>query len=204
MKHLGIEWQISDSMTCCGLPYFEKGELSAAKTIAEQHLNHLNDVDVICHSSKCQQTFTEHYHQIFNNTALHLEANALSKRIQSIYDSLPAILPQLKSDHAHYYWVGNCCQSSANQFYQKLEGVKWSSAPMGTTCCGAGTSLAAIDPLLSSDLSVQMINDFKQSGATCIVFEDDICRRQIDAVAKAKGLSIATYNLIDIIAKRIA
>jgi Fe-S oxidoreductase len=204
MKHLGIEWQINETLTCCGLPYFEKGELSAAKTIAEQHLSNLNQVDLICHSSKCQATFSEHYHHIFNNTALHLEANAMIKRVKSIYDILPALLPQLKSDIAHYYWAGNCCQSSANQFYHQLQGIKWSEAPMGTSCCGAGTSLAAIDPLLSSDLSEQMVNDFKQSGATCMVFEDDICRKQIDAVAQSKGISIATYNLIDIIAKRIA
>lgn len=204
MKHLGIEWKINEQLSCCGLPYFEKGELTAAKTIAEYHLNALNQTDLVCHSSKCQQTFTEHYNTIFNNTALHLDANAMIKRVQSIFDVLPNILPQLKSEKAHYYWVSNCCQSKANTFYKQMQGIEWSEAPMGTTCCGAGTSLPAVDPLLSADLSEQMINDFKQSGASCMVFEDDICRKQIDAFAQSKGLSIATYNLIDIIAKRIA
>jgi Fe-S oxidoreductase len=34
----GLQYSIPDNQTCCGLPYFEKGELKSAKAIAEYNL----------------------------------------------------------------------------------------------------------------------------------------------------------------------
>lgn len=70
---------------------------------------------------------------------------------------------------------------------------------LGAACCGAGTSMPASSPSIASQMSSKLIDEFLASGAEAMVFEDDICRKQVDIVALNKSLQVKTMNIIDLI-----
>lgn len=199
----GYQASINEHATCCGLPYFEKGELKAAKTIGEYNLKVYGSEAIISISPKCHKTYSEHYPDIFNNTVSHNDAVHLAKQIIS----LEAIISKIKTDkfksaQGKYFYVRECCRTETlDPETIGLSNIEWVYSPLSTSCCGAGTSLPVSQPELSKNMAMALIEAFKSSGADAMVFEDDICRKHVLNVLGSD--TIKTYHIIDIIAKAL-
>jgi hypothetical protein len=59
--------------------------------------------------------------------------------------------------------------------------------------------MPAADHALAGKMSEKLIEDFISSGAEAMVFEDDICRKQVDLVAAGTGNQVKTLNIIDLL-----
>ena len=199
---IGIDFQIHDNATCCGLPYFEKGELKTAKTIGEYNLNVYGQDRLLCISPKCQSTFEFQYPKIFNNTVSHNASMQLSRQIMGLGEILNRLTQKVPLKiTGSYFIVKECCSKSQLDYGKMMpDGLKWMESPMSSSCCGAGTSLPAFNQHLAIQLSSNLIEAFKESEADAMVFEDDICRKQVINAAESMNYQIKTYNIIDIFA----
>jgi L-lactate dehydrogenase complex protein LldE len=192
---------IPEDATCCGLPYFEKGELLQAKSIGEYNIKVYGQNEVISASPKCCNTLLLHYPDIFNNTVSHNDATHLAKQLCTLSDLL-AKLPKerFKPIKGHYFYVRECCRADAFQLDTlELPGITWTFSPLSPTCCGAGASLPVSNHELSVKMAMALIDAFKASGAEAMVFEDDICRKHILNSAAAAQISIEHHHIIDIL-----
>lgn len=198
---LNLTYTEPSEATCCGLPYFDKGELKAAKNIAEYNLQVFGQNDIICNNSKCLNCYQIQYPKIFNNTVSHNNATHLAKNSKGINTLLPQISAKhLESISGHYFLVKDCCRAEwINSFIQKIPNCTWTLPALNNTCCGAGTSMAAENPEIARELSKTLISEFEKSGAIAMVFEDDICRKQVDISANATGIPVKTMNIIDLL-----
>jgi Fe-S oxidoreductase len=196
---LSIEYQEIEDATCCGLPYFEKGELKTAKTIGSQNLNLYENKKILSCSTKCESVLTHKYPKLFNNTVSHNQAVQLAKNtsgLSALFEKLP--VEYWESIHGNYFLVENCCSNVwLKKFTSIAKNCEWSFPQIHVTCCGAGTSLPTYNQDLSANLSKILLDDFALSGADFMVFEDDICRKQVDIVAAKQNISIKTLNFID-------
>ena len=59
--------------------------------------------------------------------------------------------------------------------------------------------MASENTELSRQLGKTLISEFEKSGAIAMVFEDDICRKQVDIAANVSGIPVKTMNLIDLL-----
>jgi Fe-S oxidoreductase len=121
-----------------------------------------------------------------------------SKGLNTLFEKLNS--KQLESLSGHYFLVKDCCRtewiiSLVNQMTQ----CTWTLPTLKNTCCGAGSSMASENPELARDLSKILISEFEQSGAIAMVFEDDICRKQVDIAANASGIPVKTMNIVDLL-----
>ncbi len=199
----GYQASINENATCCGLPYFEKGELKSAKTIGEYNLKVYGSDAIISISPKCHKTFTEHYPNIFNNTVSHNDAMHLAKHIINLETIISKInTDKFKSVQGKYFYVRECCRTEAlDPETIGFSNIEWMYSPLSATCCGAGTSFPVSQPELAKNMAMALIEAFKASGADAMVFEDDVCRKHVQNVIGSDN--ITTYHIIDIIAKAL-
>lgn len=198
----GLKPEIRPESTCCGLPYFEKGELQAAKRIGQYNLKVFSGCSLQCTSPKCHGVYSRQYPKIFNNTVSHNDAMQLAKSctgLQKMISKFPTnLLAQLSG---RYFMVAECCSDAwLPGFLKQNTEAEWIFPVLKTACCGAGTSLPVHDPATASSLAMHLVDEFNQSGAVCMVFEDDICRRHVELSAQTAGQQIACRNLTDILA----
>lgn len=197
----GFEIVTRDHGTCCGLPYFEKGELKAAKTIGEYNLSVFGQDHLICSSSKCHSSYTLKYPKIFNNTVSHNTAVGLAKNTLCLADVTDKLSDAtVETVKGHYFMVKDCCSPlNTERITNRLTNCTWSVPAMHSTCCGAGTSMPSANHGLAGKMSEKLIENFLSSGADAMVFEDDICRKQVDLVSAASGQPVPTLNIIDLL-----
>lgn len=201
----GFQSNVPEGATCCGLPYFEKGELLQAKSIGEYNLSVYGQNQVLSLSPKCCNTLSHHYPDIFNNTVSHNEATQLARHLISLPELLKKIAPErFKTIKAQYFFVSECCQSERlNPENIGIPGITWLYSTLHPTCCGAGTSLPVSDHHLSIKMALALLDSFKASGAEAIVFEDDICRKHVLNAAASAQIELTHFHITDIIARAL-
>jgi L-lactate dehydrogenase complex protein LldE len=194
---------IPENQTCCGLPYFEKGELKTAKSIGEYNLSLFAQNQLISGSPKCCDTFMAKYPKIFNNTVSHNESVNLSKHIVSLYDLFEKLsLNNVKAVKSSYYFVPNCqpANEGSKSLAAKFPHSTWFFPKLQATCCGAGTCMPTTNKDYAFKMALNLINESIESKADFIVTEDDICRKHLQNVAKEHQLEIQTLHIIDLFA----
>ncbi len=197
---------VPENQTCCGLPYFEKGELKTAKSIGELNISLFSNRQIISGSPKCFDTFSLKYPKIFNNTVSHNESMTMARNTLG----LPELFSKLTLNHIEavdgiYYFIP-ACQGSGKNYTAMLSQFKaatWVLPQLHATCCGAGTCM----PTTNHDYAVQMahtlLKEAVDSGVDFIVTEDDICRRHIENVAGKEHIGIKTLHIIDLFAQAL-
>jgi Fe-S oxidoreductase len=197
----GLNFILNENATCCGMPFFEKGELKSAKLVGEYNLKTINNNALVCVSPKCHLSYSHHYPKIFNNTVSHNSAVAVSKNISGLEDVIKRLnAEQLAQMSGSYFIVQECCQTySSMKMFPESETLKWSKPKMSVYCCGAGTSFPSTGSKISHEMALGLIHEFQESGAQAMVFEDDICRKHIHNVAEKEKISINSANIIDLI-----
>jgi L-lactate dehydrogenase complex protein LldE len=197
---------IPEQQTCCGLPYFEKGELKTAKSIGEYNLSVFSGNSLICGSPKCCDTYAVKYPKIFNNTVSHNESVNLSKNtvdLETLFEKVT--LTSAKAVNGKYYLIPNC-QSSTRElgFYtSRFPNGQWLFPRLNATCCGAGTCMSVTNKEYASKMAMTLIHEAIEEQADYIITMDDICRQHILNIARENQVDIKTLHLIDLFAQAL-
>lgn len=177
-----VPYSVPENQTCCGLPYFEKGEQKAAKTISEFNLSVFGDHEILSPSLKCEQTYTVSYPKILNNTVSHIQCMKMAHAAKG----LDFLFNKIKLLNAapitqHFFFIPDC---SANGELQKswltpFANAQFSYPKIENTCCGAGFCLPALNHDEASKMTHNLILQAYDAGATAILSTNEICLQQI-------------------------
>ena len=197
---------IPENQTCCGLPYFEKGELKTAKAIGEYNLSVFGQQQMVCGSMKCCETYTVKYPRIFNNTVSHNESVTLSKNaigLVTLFDRLT--VPNMKSVNGKYFFVRNCqIQDDAPVAYlSRFSEATWILPKMHATCCGADACMPVNNRADASKMAMVLLDEAVDAKVDFLITEDDICRRHLQNIANENLVGIKILHIIDLFAMAI-
>ncbi len=199
---LNIEYIIPENQTCCGLPYFEKGEMAAAKTVAEYNLKVFAEHKTLTSALACHKTYTNYYPKIFNNTVSHNECVKMAQNVVDIKDILMQVsnLNFSKLQGNYLYLVENVQLPEFElQYIQKFTNIVWHLPNLELTSAGADFSMPVLNNSEAEKLTLQILNDTIEKGANTIVTLNDIARMQIQIIAKKHNIQINTLHLFDLI-----
>jgi L-lactate dehydrogenase complex protein LldE len=201
-----ITYTVAENQTCCGLPYFEKGEQKAAKSIAEYNLAAFGDNSILSMSLKCLDTYTVKYPKILNNTVSHVQCMKLAnsaKGLQYLFDNIQ--LNGADKINGSYFFIPDCATDKQSQsaWLSKLRNARFHQALLENTCCGAGFCLPALNPEEAEKMTLGLIQQALASGAETIVTTNEICLRHIINVSKNKNQPVKGMHLIDLFASAL-
>lgn len=177
-----VPYSIPENQTCCGLPYFEKGEQKAAKTISEYNLSVFGDHEILSPSLKCEQTYTISYPKILNNTVSHIQcmkmANA-AKGLDYLFNKIKLL--NAAPINQHFFFISDCSENGDIQksWLSPFTNSKFSFPKLENTCCGAGFCLPALNHDEANKMTNNLILQAYDSGATTILSTNEICLQQI-------------------------
>jgi L-lactate dehydrogenase complex protein LldE len=202
VKSIDSQYQIIENDTCCGLPFFEKGDLKNAKKTGEFQLKNLQNNTVISCGKRCSETYHKHYTQLFNNTVSHNEAITFSKQVIDFNN----LIEQLKTSNTDkiegaYFYIFDCYGDILQQekWLNLFNKVEWHTSTLKKTCCGAGACLPVSNQELSFKLAEELANQIMELNITNVVFADDICRFHFMNYCKSKQLSLNCVHIIDLL-----
>lgn len=201
VKSINPQFQTIESETCCGLPFFEKGELKTAKKTAEFQLKKLSNNSIISCGNRCCSTFKTQFPQIFNNTVLHNEAIAFAKEVNNFTSLINSIkYSKLDTITGTYFYIFDCYGDYIIQenWLKSFKNIEWHSSSLKKTCCGAGACLPTSDQTLSFKLSELLANQIIELGINNVVFADDICRFHFINYCKSKKITLNCLHIIDL------
>ncbi len=204
VKSIDPQYQLIENDTCCGLPFFEKGDLKNAKKTGEFQLKKLQNNTVISCGKRCSETFHKHYTQLFNNSVSHNEAIAFSKQVIDFNN----LIQQLKISNSDkiegaYFYIFDCYGDILQQekWLNLFSKVEWHTSTLKKTCCGAGACLPASNQELSFKLAEELAIHIIELNINNVVFADDICRFHFMNYCKTKQLSLNCFHIIDLLHK---
>ena len=202
VKSIDSQYQSIENDTCCGLPFFEKGDLKNAKKTGEFQLKNLQNNTVISCGKRFSETFHKHYTQLFNNSVSHNEAITFSKNVIDFNN----LIQQLKISNSDkiegaYFYIFDCYSDILQQekWLNLFDKVEWHTSILKKTCCGAGSCLPASNQELSFKLAEELANQIIELNIDNVVFADDICRFHFMNYCKAKQLSFNCFHIIDLL-----
>ncbi len=200
-----VPYSIPENQTCCGLPYFEKGEIKPAKTIAEYNLTVYGENEILSTSLKCENTFTLSYPKILNNTVSHIQCMKLANQAKGLDFLLDKIqLSKSNTISGSYFFIADCSAQKDFQLHWlfKFASAKFHFPLLENTCCGAGFCL----PTLNAEESLKMTNNLIQqalaSGADTIITPNEICLHQLQLQLKNQP-TLKAIHLIDLYASAL-
>jgi len=201
-KALNIEIKIEQNQTCCGLPYFDKGEKQAAKTIAEYNLKIFSDQNLLCVSKDCEKTYTNYYPKIFNNTVSHNECMKMAAQVKGfdfIYDKLDKF--DFYTLSGKYFYLPENANNGEEEIIKldKFKNIEWFLPSLIPTSDGSSFSMPIFSPIESEKLALQIINEAVLNTPNIIV-NNSISRQYLNTIAAKYKLEINIIHLIDLVA----
>jgi Fe-S oxidoreductase len=201
--------EVQTDFTCCGLPFFENGDLVSAKKIGEYNLKKTENNAFYTCSEKCGQVFIIQYPKLFNNTVFHNEAQNLSKKTSTLLDMLLEIssikntsinLALANIEETKTFMMFDCSTDKQKQvkLLHQLGFKNWHSPSIINTCCGAGSCLPINSPKMAELLTNKIIDDALLNECEHIICFDDICRHQLNLGISKKQSHIKTLNVVDL------
>lgn len=177
-----IPYTIPTNQTCCGLPYFEKGEQKAAKAISEYNLNVFGDHPILSASLKCEKTYTTSYPKILNNTVSHIQCMKMATAAKGL-DFLFSKLKLLTAANInnHFFMVVDCNEKGTiqKQWIEPFNNAQFSFLKLENTCCGAGYCLPSLNHKEATNMSQNLIQQAIDAGADTILTTNEICLQQL-------------------------
>lgn len=200
-----VPYTVPENQTCCGLPYFEKGEQKAAKAISEYNLNVFGDHTILSPSIKCEKTYTISYPKILNNTVSHIQCMKMAAAAKGLDFLFPKVnllnAPNIKN---HFFVVVDCNEKSdtQKQWLTPFKNAQFSYPKLENTCCGAGFCLPSLNHKEATDMSHNLIQQAIEAGAEIILTTNEICLQQLQNNL-INYPQLKAMHLIDLYAKAL-
>ena len=214
----GAAVNLPESQHCCGLPAFDAGDWDAARKMARQTIEALDDSanDIVTPAPSCVIAMKEHWPRLFaNSPEWRARAAAVSGRVHDLAAWLdgPGRLPDgCLSDEASKTWTAHrFCQASNRDdpgaridlLVERLIGRSPLPFEEPEVCCGFGglTSLAA--PEVGEGILERKLNCVADSGCDTLVSNNPGCVLHMRAGAVARGATHETMHYADFLAARL-
>jgi L-lactate dehydrogenase complex protein LldE len=213
LERLGHQVEFHESITCCGQPAFNSGFWEEARQVAEPVIRKLQKAEaVVIPSGSCGAMIRVFYPQLFANTPLHEDAQALSAKTfefsEFLVDKLGVSDVGARLDTTATFHDG-ChglreldVKSQPRKLLEKVKGLKLVEMNDTATCCGFGGTFAVKFPMISTAMGDAKLANASATNADCIVSNDSSCLMHLQGMIDRQGLKLKTLHLAEVLASR--
>ena len=203
--------EYNSNQTCCGQPAFNAGFWGDSKKVATKFINDFDGTDfIVAPSASCVGFVRNYYHNLFENSSLHNNVKALSKRIYEFtefltqvvkIDNFGAFLDATATYHDSCAALRECkIKEGPRALLEKVRGLRLLEMEDNETCCGFGGSFAVKFESISIAMADQKVRHALDTGAEYIISTDLSCLMHLQGYFSKKMLPLKTMHIADVLA----
>ncbi len=211
----GVKVIFPQNQTCCGQPAFNAGHQREAREVAALQVGLFpKDIPIIIPSGSCGGMIRKHYPGLFDDHALHTEAESVTRRAFELTEFLVHVLKIKLEDQGKpikVSWHTSChakremgIENEPKQLLQQLKNVTLVELEREDECCGFGGTFAVKEPHISAAMVKDKIEDIKQTGAKCLIGADCGCLLNISGAMKHAGIQTDHQHIAQFIWQRVS
>lgn len=211
LKKAGVDVHYNPEQTCCGQMAFNSGFRDEAKELGNKFIvDFPHERPIVGPSASCVGYVRNYYHDLFHNTANHLEYKRVVRNIFEISDFL---VNQIKftdfgASFPHKVTYHDSCaglreyglKQEGRLLLSKVKGLELIEMKDTHVCCGFGGTFSVKHEPISTAMAEQKVHHAIETGAEYIVSTDLSCLMHQNSYAQKQKLPIKVIHLVDILA----
>ncbi len=199
------------NQTCCGQISFNTGFWDDAKKLGEKFIRDFpHDRPIVVPSASCSGFVRNYYHELFHNSALHIEYKQLKKNIVEFTDFLVNTLKvtDLGAVFEHKVTYHDSCaalreyglKDEPRQLLSRVKGLELIEMKDTDVCCGFGGTFSVKNEPISTAMAQQKVQNALDTNADFIVSTDSSCLMHQEGYITKHKKNIKTIHIIDVLA----
>lgn len=210
LEDAGCSVEFPTEQGCCGQPAFNVGLVEAARVMAMQTLDVLDDTDgaVVVPSGSCAAMITRHYHDLFRGSEHEHRAVRVADRVRELTQYL---VDDLDSDVRarcdgclvayHYSCHGLRQLGLEGQADRLLDETNRAEFANDKECCGFGGLFAVEMPAVSAAIMDAKLAAIEESGADTLVGGDISCLLHLEGGLRRRGSDVDVKHIAELLSR---
>lgn len=198
----GIEVQIPENLSCCGISSRSAGDIKTFKTLAEHNIKLIpEDIDYLVTDCASCGSAWEFYHSLFEGE-LKQKAYMLYKKsinINSLLEKIDIYIPDKISLNETVTYHDPChlarfqhVTEEPRSLLKKIPGVEYREMKEADKCCGAAGTFCLVKPEISRAISEKKAHNILETSADKVCTSCSACK-----IGLSQGLiSLKSYKEI--------
>ncbi len=213
-RRLGIDFTYDQDQTCCGQPIVNAGEFSLAANIARRNILLFEKADyIVAPSGSCISTLKEQYPRILaDDISWRERAVHMAEKAFELTDFLTTVLniEDAGSTFRSKACLHECCSIKRKLgitkppmvLLNKVRGLELVPLNNADACCGFGGEFAGAYPELSESILHDKADNFKKSGADCVILGEPGCLLNIRGYFTRNEINGRVVHIAQVLASR--
>ncbi len=212
LKHLGFQVSFDSSITCCGQPAFNAGQLSEARSVARKTVHRLMQHEyakqqVVCPSGSCTAMIRKYYPEVFHGDRDQAAACALGSRVFELSEFLRQhqLLERITGTCHKRVAFHNSCHSARElelrteyrDLFTRIEGVEVVDPSPDPVCCGFGGLFCQKFQGISQGMAKTRLEMCQDAGAQEILSNDPGCIMHLRTAAAQQGFTTPIRHTVE-------
>jgi len=211
LKKIGRRVTVLDS-SCCGLPAYVYGDLTAARKMAKRNFDVLerSAFDVIVADCASCASFIKRYPRLFSdNPEQRARADRIAGQTRDFVEMAAAAMAGDGNGEDMLATYHDPCHASRGQniaeeprdILTALPGIRYVEMPEADWCCGGAGAYALSHQRLSRQVLDRKIENFKSTGADLLVTACPSCIIHLTVGMRRHGLDGKVCHISELIAR---
>ena len=218
-KYHGIGVKIPVNMSCCGIPALASGDVKSFKTMLEQNINILKNIEfdyIVTACASCTETIREFWNKHCDDKTYKIDVDNITRKAIDINDFLVNVLKvdlsqQVTNDKKiKITYHDSCHLKKSLGIYKEPRALIKSNAKYefvemkdADRCCGCGGSFTLTHYDLSKKIGEKKRVNIVNSGAEIVATGCPACMMQISNSLALQKDSIAVKHVAEIYAETL-
>ena len=212
LRRLGVEVEVPEGQTCCGMPLYNSGYHHDAALVAARTVRLFERAPhVVVPSGSCAWMIrTEYPGLLAHDPELRAAADSLARRTRELSQFIVEVLgvTTVESHFAGRVTYHDSCHllrglgesSSPRRLLRGVPGVELVELPGADECCGFGGSFSVRLPEVSTSILDKKLGNVESTGARCVVACDAGCLLQMGGGLSRRGSPVKALHLAQVLA----
>ena len=212
LRRLGVEVEVPEGQTCCGMPLYNSGYHHDAALVAARTVRLFERAPhVVVPSGSCAWMIrTEYPGLLAHDPDLRAAADSLARRTRELSQFIVEVLgvTTIESPFAGRVTYHDSCHllrglgesSAPRRLLRGAPGVELVELPGADECCGFGGSFSVRLPEVSTSILDKKLGNVESTGARCVVACDAGCLLQMRGGLSRRGSPVKALHLAQVLA----
>ena len=215
LRRLGVEVDLPEGQTCCGMPLFNSGYHADAAQVAARTVKLFEASEhVVVPSGSCAWMVKAEYPGLLkHDPALKTAAERLAAKTHELSQFLVEVLrvERVESSFRGRVTYHDSCHllrglgvsAAPRKLLGAVEGVELVELPGADQCCGFGGSFSVRLPEVSTAILDKKLASVESTGADCLVTCDAGCLMQMGGGLTRRNSRVKAMHLAQVLAGEI-
>jgi L-lactate dehydrogenase complex protein LldE len=212
LRRLGVEVEVPEGQTCCGMPLYNSGYHHDAALVAARTVKLFEQApNVVVPSGSCAWMLRAEYPGLLSHDpALRAAAESLARRTRELSQFIVEVLgvTTIESPFAGRVTYHDSCHllrglgesRSPRALLRGVPGVELVELPGADECCGFGGSFSVRLPEVSTSILAKKLANVEATGARCVVACDAGCLLQMGGGLSRRDSAVRALHLAQVLA----